>query len=80
MASSFDSKEHAEKRRPEGLSDVDVREKEPVIEEDTTNLDTTDSFAGREVGDIGKFHNHCGGHYDHYHHTLCPSAMFTVDW
>lgn len=41
------------------MSDTDVREKEPVIEEDTTNMDTTDSFAGREVGDIGKFHDHC---------------------
>ncbi|XP_050700499.1 WD repeat and FYVE domain-containing protein 3-like isoform X2 [Eriocheir sinensis] len=52
VATSFDSKEHAEKRRPEGLSDADMWEKEPVIEEETTTLDATDSFAGREVGDI----------------------------
>ena len=57
VASSFDSKEHAEKERPEGLSDTDVRDREPVIEEETTNLETTDNFAGREVGDIGKVDN-----------------------
>lgn len=56
VASSFDSKEFAEKERPEGLSDTDMRERELVIEEETTNLDTADSFAGREVGDIGKFY------------------------
>ncbi|XP_063865461.1 WD repeat and FYVE domain-containing protein 3-like isoform X1 [Scylla paramamosain] len=52
VASSFDSKEFAEKERPEGLSDTDMRDRELVIEEETTNLDTADSFAGREVGDI----------------------------
>lgn len=54
VATSFDSKEHAERRRPEGLLDSEVREKEPVIEEETTALEA-DNFAGREVGDIGKF-------------------------
>lgn len=53
VATSFDSKEYAERRRPEGLSDTEIREKEPIIEEDTTNLEA-DNFAGREVGDIGK--------------------------
>ncbi|KAG7173359.1 WD repeat and FYVE domain-containing protein 3-like [Homarus americanus] len=44
--------EHAERRRPDGLSDSEVREKEPVvIEEETANIET-DNFAGREVGDI----------------------------
>ncbi|KAK3895111.1 hypothetical protein Pcinc_001157 [Petrolisthes cinctipes] len=51
VATSFDSKEHAERRRPVGLSDTEVREKEPIIEEETTNLEA-DNFAGREVGDI----------------------------
>ncbi|XP_045600783.1 WD repeat and FYVE domain-containing protein 3 isoform X4 [Procambarus clarkii] len=51
VATSFDSKEHAERRRPEGLLDSEVREKEPVIEEETTALEA-DNFAGREVGDI----------------------------
>lgn len=53
VATSFDSKEYYERRRPEGLSELEVREKEPVIEEETANLET-DNFAGREVGDIGK--------------------------
>lgn len=79
VASSFDSREYAEKRRPEGLSDTDVREKEPVIEEDTTNLDTTDSFAGREVGDIGKAHSHCCACYDH-HHCHYQFQSFTSFW
>lgn len=53
MASSFDSKEYAERRRPEGLTDLEVHEREPVIEEETTNLEN-ESFAGREVSDIGR--------------------------
>lgn len=53
MATSFDSKEYAERRRPEGLTDLEVHEKEPVIEEETANLEN-ESFAGREVSDIGR--------------------------
>ncbi|XP_069973806.1 WD repeat and FYVE domain-containing protein 3 isoform X2 [Penaeus vannamei] len=51
VATSFDSKEYAERRRPEGLTDLEVHEKEPVIEEEATNLEN-ESFAGREVSDI----------------------------
>ncbi|XP_068245244.1 WD repeat and FYVE domain-containing protein 3 isoform X2 [Palaemon carinicauda] len=51
VATSFDSKEYEEKRRPEGLTELEVKEKEPVVQEEITNL-PTDNFAGREVGDI----------------------------
>lgn len=58
MATSFDSKEYAERRRPEGLTDLEVHEKEPVIEEEATNLEN-ESFAGREVSDIGRNFGSC---------------------
>ncbi|KAK7077189.1 WD repeat and FYVE domain-containing protein 3 [Halocaridina rubra] len=51
VATSFDSREYEERRRPDGLSDIATKEKEPVVQEDIATL-ATDNFAGREVGDI----------------------------
>lgn len=60
VASSFDSKEHTEKERPEGLSDTDVRDREPVIEgkPQTSTLPTGLPAEKLETLTLGSFREH----------------------